>query len=139
MPDNKFSNTDRVNLTPSALSSGISGLSLNPQASLSATTQSEQTSRYNTTRDLLSQMTSLQGRLPTEADQKLQGLLKSIRQELLLLGNNLSEPSPPPPGKPVSDDIQLHSTAFIAPTGNLTKPAALTGHTSRAQSQHNIG
>ncbi len=95
MPDNKFSNTDRVNLTPSALSSGISGLSLNPQASLSATTQSEQTSRYNTTRDLLSQMTSLQGRLPTEADQKLQGLLKSIRQELLLLGNNLSEPSPP--------------------------------------------
>ena len=95
MPEDKFSNIERLNTTPLSTNGGASLLS--SEADIRETTLAALESRYKAVQELVGQLSKMQGRLPTEVDQKLQALLQQINLEQQSLSENLSNKQPTRP------------------------------------------
>ncbi len=67
MPEDKFSNIERLNTTPLSTNGGASLLS--SEADIRETTLAALESRYKAVQELVGQLSKMQGRLPTEVDQ----------------------------------------------------------------------
>ena len=95
MPEDKFSNIERLNTTPLSTNGGASLLS--SEADIRETALAALESRYKAVQELVGQLSKMQGRLPTEVDQKLQALLQQINIEQQSLSENLSNKQPTRP------------------------------------------
>ena len=92
MPEDKLSNIERLSTTPLSTNGGASLLS--SEADLRETALAALESRYKAVQELVGQLSKMQGRLPTEVDQKLQALLQQINLEQQSLSENLSNKQP---------------------------------------------
>ena len=95
MPEDKLSNIERLSTTPLSTNGGASLLS--SEADLRETALAALESRYKAVQELVGQLSKMQGRLPTEVDQKLQALLQQINLEQQSLSENLSNKQPTRP------------------------------------------
>lgn len=98
MPEDKFSNIERLSTTPLSTNGGTSLLSSETDIRETALIALE--SRYKAVQELVGQLSKMQGRLPTEVDQKLQALLQQINLEQQSLSENLSNKQPIRPDSP---------------------------------------
>ncbi len=95
MPEDKFSNIERLNTTPLSTNGGASLSS--SEAEISETALAALESRYKAVQELVRQLSKMQGRLPAEVDQKLQALLQQINLEQQSLSENLNNKQPTRP------------------------------------------
>lgn len=100
MPEDKFSSIDRFN-TNSLSSNGGATLS-SSEAEISETALATLANRYKVVQELVGQLSKMQGRLPTEVDQKLQALLQQINLEQQSLSETLNNKQQPRPDTPTT-------------------------------------
>ena len=100
MPEDKFSSIDRFN-TNSLSSNGGATLS-SSEAEISETALATLANRYKAVQELVGQLSKMQGRLPTEVDQKLQALLQQINVEQQSLSETLNNKQPTRPDTPTT-------------------------------------
>jgi hypothetical protein len=94
MPEDKFSSVSGINITAPSAGGEVVPATSSMITEASAASADLQMTRYKMTQELMTQLSTMQGRLPPEVDKKLQAFLQQLNIEQLSPQDTLNDKQP---------------------------------------------